>query len=153
MRFLQTEWHRHERDRNAWEIERAEMKARIARLEGENRSSKKLQESLSRHVQMMESVLRKEREKLRTLEQKTGVNADPEKGVAELKRKLTEEHMAQRAAGEEESTEVKNGASKENHIEAVSASIPTKRELAQQDILGREVNTYTDAHLSSHSTS
>jgi len=29
MRFLQTEWHRHERDRNAWDIERAEMKSRI----------------------------------------------------------------------------------------------------------------------------
>ena len=46
MRFLQTEWHRHERDRNAWEIERAEMKSRIGRLEGDARTSKRLQESV-----------------------------------------------------------------------------------------------------------
>ena len=63
MRFLQTEWHRHERDRNAWEIERAEMKARIAKMEGENRSSKKMQESLSKHIHMLEQALKREREK------------------------------------------------------------------------------------------
>ena len=52
MRFLQTEWHRHERDRNAWEIERAEMKSRI---------------SLSKHIKMLELALRKEREKIKGL--------------------------------------------------------------------------------------
>lgn len=30
--FLQTESSRHERDRNYWELERAEMKARIAKV-------------------------------------------------------------------------------------------------------------------------
>ncbi|OBZ75898.1 hypothetical protein A0H81_04600 [Grifola frondosa] len=35
LHFLQTEWRRYERDRNEWEIERAEMRARIALLEGE----------------------------------------------------------------------------------------------------------------------
>ncbi|KAI9825273.1 MAG: hypothetical protein M1832_001307 [Thelocarpon impressellum] len=63
MRFLQTEWHRHERDRNAWEIERAEMKARIAKMEGENRSGKKMQDSLSKHIHMLEQALKREREK------------------------------------------------------------------------------------------
>lgn len=67
MRFLQMEWHRHERDRNAWEIERAEMKARIAKLEGENRSSKKMQESLSNHIKLLEGALRKEREKIKSM--------------------------------------------------------------------------------------
>lgn len=67
MRFLQMEWHRHERDRNAWEIERAEMKTRIAKLEGENRSSKKLQDSLSNHIQLLETALKKEREKLKAM--------------------------------------------------------------------------------------
>ncbi|EEB98232.1 hypothetical protein MPER_02299, partial [Moniliophthora perniciosa FA553] len=37
LHFLQTEWRRYERDRNEWEIERAEMRARIALLEGERR--------------------------------------------------------------------------------------------------------------------
>lgn len=67
MRFLQTEWHRHERDRNAWEIERAEMKSRIGRLEGELRTSKRLQESLGKHVRLMETALKKEREKVKQL--------------------------------------------------------------------------------------
>ena len=67
MRFLQTEWHRHERDRNAWEIERAEMKSRIGRLEGDVRTNKRLHESLGKHVKMLEMALKKEREKVRSL--------------------------------------------------------------------------------------
>ncbi len=67
MRFLQTEWHRHERDRNAWEIEREEMKNRIALLEGESRTSKGLRTSLERHVKLLEIALKKEREKTRKI--------------------------------------------------------------------------------------
>ncbi|KAF9889290.1 hypothetical protein FE257_007398 [Aspergillus nanangensis] len=67
MRFLQTEWHRHERDRNAWEIERAEMKSRIGRLEGDVRTSKRLHESLGKHVRLLEGALKKEREKVKKL--------------------------------------------------------------------------------------
>ncbi|KAF9895954.1 pro11 protein, partial [Lobosporangium transversale] len=37
LQFLQSEWRRFERDRNEWDIEKAEMKARIAFLEGEKR--------------------------------------------------------------------------------------------------------------------
>lgn len=67
MRFLQTEWHRHERDRNAWQIERAEMKSRIGKLEGDGRTSKRLQESLGKHVKILENALKREREKLKSL--------------------------------------------------------------------------------------
>ena len=67
MRFLQTEWHRHERDRNAWEIERAEMKSRIGRLEGDVRTSKRLHESVGKHVRLLEVALKKEREKVQKL--------------------------------------------------------------------------------------
>jgi hypothetical protein len=67
MRFLQTEWHRHERDRNAWEIERAEMKSRIGRLEGDVRTNKRLRESLAKHVRLLEAALKKEREKVKKL--------------------------------------------------------------------------------------
>ena len=62
MRFLQTQYHSFERERNAWEIERAEMKARIGKLEGEARTSKRMQESLGKHVKLLEIALRKERE-------------------------------------------------------------------------------------------
>lgn len=67
MRFLQTEWHRHERDRNAWEIEREEMKKRIAGLEGEARSSKGLRGILERQIRMLEIALKKERENVNRL--------------------------------------------------------------------------------------
>lgn len=63
MRFLQLEWHNHERARNAWDIERAEMKAKIAKQEGEVRSAKKLNDQLDKHIRMLESALMKERQK------------------------------------------------------------------------------------------
>lgn len=63
MRFLQTEWHRHERDRNAWQIERAEMKSRIGKLEGDGRTNKRLRESLDKHVRILEHALKAERQK------------------------------------------------------------------------------------------
>ncbi|KAK2882587.1 hypothetical protein FQN49_000199 [Arthroderma sp. PD_2] len=75
MRFLQTEWHRHERDRNAWEIERAEMKSRIGRLEGDARTSKRMHESLGKHVRILEIALKKEREKTNKLAE--GEKAEP----------------------------------------------------------------------------
>ena len=68
MRFLQTEWHRHERDRNAWQIERAEMKSRIGKLEGDGRTSKRLQESLGKHVKILEYALKKERSEVKALQ-------------------------------------------------------------------------------------
>lgn len=76
MRFLQTEWHRHERDRNAWEIERAEMKSRIGRLEGDLRTSRRLHESLGKHVRLMETALKREREKVKKLSNNENID-DP----------------------------------------------------------------------------
>ncbi len=66
MRFLQTEWHRHERDRNAWQIERAEMKSRIGKLEGDGRTNKRLRESMDKHIRLLEHALKKEREKAKS---------------------------------------------------------------------------------------
>ena len=68
MRFLQTEWHRHERDRNAWQIERAEMKSRIGKLEGDGRTNKRLRESMDKHIRILEHALKKEREKTKALQ-------------------------------------------------------------------------------------
>lgn len=84
MRFLQTEWHRHERDRNAWEIEREEMKNRIAILEGETRTSKGIRTSLERHVKLLEVALKRERERVRSADKGEGVES--QKGAKELAR-------------------------------------------------------------------
>lgn len=66
MRFLQLEWHNHERARNAWDIERAEMKAKIAKQEGEVRSARKLNDQLNKHIRMLEHALTNERAKSKT---------------------------------------------------------------------------------------
>lgn len=58
MRFLQTEWHRHERDRNSWEIERQEMKSRIAALEGAARRADSTQKALKRYVTILEGQVK-----------------------------------------------------------------------------------------------
>ncbi len=58
MRFLQTEWHRHERDRNAWEIEKQEMKSRIANLEGQARRADATQKALRKYVTILEKKVK-----------------------------------------------------------------------------------------------
>ncbi|KAM0220635.1 hypothetical protein ACHAPA_003943 [Fusarium lateritium] len=73
MRFLQTEWHRHERDRNSWEIEKQEMKGRIANLEGQARRADATQRVLRKYVTMLE---RKVKEQTAQLQGQEAVDAD-----------------------------------------------------------------------------
>ena len=84
MRFLQLEWHNHERARNAWDIERAEMKAKIAKQEGEVRSAKKLNDQLNKHIRMLEHALTNERNK-----HKSGADAQAADGKKDPKGKKT----------------------------------------------------------------
>lgn len=84
LHFLQSEWRKYERDRNEWEIERAEMRvrqhylvlpfhfvmffqARIALLEGERRSFENIKVDLMRRIKMLEYALRVERSVPNTL--------------------------------------------------------------------------------------
>ncbi|KAF1971736.1 WD40 repeat-like protein [Bimuria novae-zelandiae CBS 107.79] len=96
MRFLQLEWHSHERARNAWDIERAEMKAKIAKQEGEVRSAKKLNDQLNKHIRMLEQALTNERAKNKaggaganaqsTADEKKGkAKVDPKSGMGPVK--------------------------------------------------------------------
>ena len=65
MRFLQSEWHRHERDRNAWEIEKQEMKSRIASLEGQARRSDNTQRTLKKYVAILEKKVKEQAAQLK----------------------------------------------------------------------------------------
>ncbi|KAL1640036.1 1,2-dihydroxy-3-keto-5-methylthiopentene dioxygenase [Diplodia intermedia] len=90
MRFLQLEWHNHERARNAWDIERAEMKAKIAKQEGEVRSAKRLNDQLEKHVKMLENALRNERQKSKAQaqgEKPADQDKGKERASPDLKRK------------------------------------------------------------------
>ncbi|ORZ11245.1 WD40-repeat-containing domain protein [Absidia repens] len=63
LHYLQAEWRRFERERNEWTIERAELKARIALLEGERRGVENLKSDLVKRVKMLEYALRQERKR------------------------------------------------------------------------------------------
>lgn len=67
MRFLQTEWHRHERDRNAWEIEKQEMKGRIANLEGAARRADATQKALKKYVAILEAKVKEQSAQLKAV--------------------------------------------------------------------------------------
>ncbi|KAI9595439.1 WD40-repeat-containing domain protein [Syncephalis fuscata] len=62
LHYLQQEWRRFERERNEWEIERAELKAMMV-LEGECRGQDTIKIDLVRRIKMFEHVLRLERVK------------------------------------------------------------------------------------------
>jgi len=81
MRFLQTEWHRHERDRNGWEIERQEMKGRIAKLEGMTRKLDSSNSSLKKYVNMLEKALKERDNQVKALKAggSSAANASKEK--------------------------------------------------------------------------
>lgn len=63
MRFLQIEWHNHERARNSWDIEKAEMKQKITKMQGENNQLKRTNQLLEKHVKMLENAIQNERRK------------------------------------------------------------------------------------------
>ncbi|GAB0146924.1 hypothetical protein EsHS_00007309 [Epichloe bromicola] len=65
MRFLQTEWHRHERDRNSWEIEKQEMRGRIAHLEGQARRADATQKALKKYVTILERKVKDQSEQIK----------------------------------------------------------------------------------------
>ncbi|KAK3303949.1 WD40-repeat-containing domain protein [Chaetomium strumarium] len=81
MRFLQTEWHRHERDRNAWEIERQEMKSRIANLEGQARRADATQKALKKYVTILE---KKVKDQAALLKSEKGIETEPKVDRAAL---------------------------------------------------------------------
>ncbi|KAK3717215.1 1,2-dihydroxy-3-keto-5-methylthiopentene dioxygenase [Vermiconidia calcicola] len=82
MRYLQIEWHNHERARNAWEIERAEMKAKIARQEGECRQAKRINEQLVKQIQMLQRSLKLSRAEKAAAENKLKDNGLIENGIS-----------------------------------------------------------------------
>ena len=88
MRFLQTEWHRHERDRNAWEIEKQEMRARIANLEGQARRADATQKALKRYVSILEKKVKEQSAALKSGGKEKGVEgaAEAEENKTKLDR-------------------------------------------------------------------
>lgn len=71
LHYLQYEWHRFEAERQEWEVEKAELSARIALLQGEKKSHENLKHDLIRRIKMLEYCLRMERAKYHKLKHGT----------------------------------------------------------------------------------
>ncbi|XP_013409886.1 striatin-3 isoform X2 [Lingula anatina] len=74
LHFLQTEWARFEMERSQWEVERAELQARIAFLQGERKGQENLKQDLVRRIKMLEFALKQERAKYHKLKYGTELN-------------------------------------------------------------------------------
>ncbi|KAI0025073.1 WD40 repeat-like protein [Xylariomycetidae sp. FL0641] len=87
--YLQLEWHRYERARNAWEIERQEMKGRIAALEGSARRADATQKALMRYVNILEKKVK---------DQVTGPKASSSTSTDDANHSVKKPHKLDRAA-------------------------------------------------------
>ncbi|BFZ11954.1 hypothetical protein BsWGS_14993 [Bradybaena similaris] len=76
LHFLQTEWARFEMEKSQWEVERAELQAKIAFLQGERKGQENLKQDLVRRIKMLEFALKQERAKYHKL--KYGTDLNPE---------------------------------------------------------------------------
>ncbi|XP_070577227.1 striatin-3-like isoform X2 [Ptychodera flava] len=76
LHFLQHEWARFEMERSHWEVERAELQARIAFLQGERKGQENLKQDLVRRIKMLEYALKQERSKYHKLKFGTELNQD-----------------------------------------------------------------------------
>ncbi|XP_077381848.1 striatin-like isoform X2 [Festucalex cinctus] len=63
LHFLQHEWARYEVDRAQWDVERSELQAEIAFLQGERRGQRNVKKDLLRRIGMLEYALKQERSK------------------------------------------------------------------------------------------
>jgi len=61
LHFIQHEWARFEMERASWELEKAELAARIAFLQGERKGQENLKNDLVRRIKMLEYALKQER--------------------------------------------------------------------------------------------
>lgn len=61
LNFLQQDWRRFEKERNEWQVERSELRSRLAFLEGERKAMESLKSDLVKRVKMLEASLKQER--------------------------------------------------------------------------------------------
>jgi striatin 1/3/4 len=94
MRFLQTEWHRHERERNSWDIEKQEMKARIAQLEGKLKRSDATQNAAKKYIKLLQRKIKEQSSQLHGKGERDpaeDVHLDKESRAAMMQEKLERE--------------------------------------------------------------
>lgn len=94
LHFIQHEWARFEMERSQWEVERAELLARIAFLQGERKGQENLKNDLVRRIKMLEYALKQERAKFHKLKYGTELNQ------GDMKPPVFDEHKDDAVDGE-----------------------------------------------------
>ena len=61
LHYIQHEWAKFELERSKWDVERAELEAKIAFLQGERKGQENLKNDLVRRIKMLEHALKQER--------------------------------------------------------------------------------------------
>ncbi|XP_070976185.1 striatin-like isoform X2 [Oncorhynchus clarkii lewisi] len=74
LHFLQHEWARFDVEKVQWELQRAELQAQIAFLQGERKGQENLKKDLVRRIKMLEYALKQERSKYHKLKYGTELN-------------------------------------------------------------------------------
>ena len=64
LQYIQSEWSKFELERAQWQVEKAELEARIAYLQGEQAGQANLKRDLIRRIKMLEFALKQERQKI-----------------------------------------------------------------------------------------
>ncbi|VDP07561.1 unnamed protein product [Soboliphyme baturini] len=77
LHFIQHEWSKFEMEKGQWEVEKAELRARIAFLQGERKGQENLKNDLVRRIKMLEYALQQERLKMARLLHGTNDAAEP----------------------------------------------------------------------------
>uniref|UniRef100_A0A8C7K7M1 Striatin n=1 Tax=Oncorhynchus kisutch TaxID=8019 RepID=A0A8C7K7M1_ONCKI len=74
LHFLQHEWARFDVEKVQWELQRVELQAQIAFLQGERKGQENLKKDLIRRIKMLEYALKQERSKYHKLKYGTELN-------------------------------------------------------------------------------
>ncbi|CAG0912590.1 unnamed protein product [Notodromas monacha] len=76
LHFIEHEWTRFEMEKAQWDVERSELQARIAFLQGERKGQENLKNDLIRRIKMLEYALKQERIKFHKLKYGVDINFD-----------------------------------------------------------------------------
>ncbi|XP_043200414.1 striatin-4-like [Amphibalanus amphitrite] len=74
LHFIQHEWAKFELERSKWDVERAELEAKIAFLQGERKGQENLKNDLVRRIKMLEHALKQERARFHKLKYGTDLS-------------------------------------------------------------------------------
>ncbi|KAL0266514.1 UNVERIFIED_CONTAM: hypothetical protein PYX00_009027 [Menopon gallinae] len=85
LHFIQHEWAKFEMERSQWEVDRAELQARIAFLQGERKGQENLKHDLIRRIKMLEYALKQERAKFHKLKYGTDLQQTDVKDNGDMK--------------------------------------------------------------------